>query len=144
MEGWQKRLIFLSYRRDDAPFAVGLLAAMLFDRFPPDTIFLDTIANRRGLFAASRLSRALGRSVAVLCVIGSEWDDESHVSRLADESDFVRWELETALSQDVPVIPVFVDLIESWLPVFRPGSSRCASSSRADCARKASLRTPAR
>jgi hypothetical protein len=109
MEGWQKGLIFLSYRRDDAPFAVGLLAAMLFDRFPPDTIFLDTIANRRGLFAASRLSRALGKSVAVLCVIGSEWDDESHVSRLADESDFVRWELETALSQDVPVIPVFVD-----------------------------------
>jgi hypothetical protein len=104
-----RRLIFLSYRHDDAPFAVGLLAAMLFDRFPPDTVYLDTIANRRGLFAASRLSRALARSAAVLCVIGPEWDDEGHLRRLAEEGDFVRQELATALAQKVPVIPVFVN-----------------------------------
>jgi hypothetical protein len=107
--GSQKLSIFLSYRRDDVPFAVGLLTAMLSDRLSPDTIFLDTIVNRRGLSTASGLSRALARSAAVLCVIGPEWDDESHLRRLADANDFVRRELETALSQGVPVIPVFVD-----------------------------------
>jgi hypothetical protein len=105
----QKRLIFLSYRRDDVPFTVGLLAAMLFDRFPLDSVYLDTIANRRSFFTVSRLSRALDRSASVLCMIGPEWDDESHMRRLANERDFVRWELGTALSREVEVIPVFVD-----------------------------------
>ena len=40
-------MIFLSYRRDDVPFAVGLLAARLFEACPPGDVFLDTMANRR-------------------------------------------------------------------------------------------------
>jgi TIR domain len=102
-------VIFLSYRRDDVPFAVGLLAARLFEAFPPGEVFLDTMANRRGLFVRRRLRRALASSGVVVSVMGPGWDDERHLSRLADDDDLVRWELETALEQRLPVVPVLVD-----------------------------------
>jgi hypothetical protein len=76
-------VIFLSYRRDDVPFAVGLLAARLFEAFPPGDVFLDTMANRRGLFVRRRLDQALARSAVVVSVMGPVWDDERHLSRLA-------------------------------------------------------------
>lgn len=101
--------IFLSYRRDDVPFAVGLVAASLFGAFSRERVFLDTIANRRGFFVVSRLSGALATSAVVVCVIGPAWDDDSHLRRLADAGDLVRWELETALAADIPVVPVVVD-----------------------------------
>jgi hypothetical protein len=44
-----------------------------------------------------------------MSVIGPVWDDERHLSRLADDDDLVRWELETALEQHLPVVPVLVD-----------------------------------
>jgi TIR domain len=102
-------VIFLSYRRDDVPFAVGLLAARLFEAFPPGEVFLDTMANRRGLFVRRRLRRALASSAAVVSVMGPAWDDERHRARLADDDDLVRWELETALEQHLPMVPVLVD-----------------------------------
>jgi hypothetical protein len=102
-------LIFLSYRRDDVPFAVGLLAARLFEAFPPGDVFLDTMANRRGLFVRRRLGQALARSAVVVSVMGPVWDDERHLSRLAGDDDLVRWELEAALEQDLPIVPVLVD-----------------------------------
>jgi TIR domain-containing protein len=102
-------VIFLSYRRDDVPFAVGLLAARLFEAFPPGDVFLDTMANRRGLFVRRQIRQALASSAVVVSVIGPVWDDERHLSRLADDDDLVRWELETALEQHLPIVPVLVD-----------------------------------
>ena len=107
--GVPRPVIFLSYRRDDVPFAVGLLAARLFGAFPPGDVFLDTMANRRGLFVRRLLRRALARSAVVVSVMGPVWDDERHLSRLADDDDLVRWELETALEQHLPIVPVLVD-----------------------------------
>src|ERR1700759_79304 len=92
--GLPRPVIFLSYRRDDVPFAVGLLAARLFEAFPPGDVFLDTMANRRGLFVRRVLRQALARSAVVVSVMGPSWDDERHRARLAEDGDLVRWELE--------------------------------------------------
>jgi TIR domain len=102
-------VIFLSYRRDDVPFAVGLLAARLFEAFAPGEVFLDMMANRRGLLVRPRLRRALASSAVVVSVMGPGWDDKRHLSRLAADGDLVRWELETALEQHLPIVPVRVD-----------------------------------
>ena len=107
--GVPRPVIFLSYRHEDVPFAVGLLAARLFEAFPPGDVFLDTMANRRGLFVRRRLRRALARSAVVVPVMGPAWDDERHLARLAADDDLVRWELETALEQHLPIVPVLVD-----------------------------------
>ena len=45
----------------------------------------------------------------MVSVMGPGWDDERHLARLADDDDLVRWELETALEQHLPVVPVLVD-----------------------------------
>ena len=119
--GVPRPVIFLSCRRDDVPFAVGLLAARLFEAFPPGEVFLDTMANRRGLFVRRLLRQALARSAVVVPVIGPGWDDERHLSRLADDDDLVRWELETALEQHLPIVPVLVDRRDRKLSGELPG-----------------------
>lgn len=45
----------------------------------------------------------------MVSVMGPVWDDERHRSRLAADDDLVRWELETALEQHLPIVPVLVD-----------------------------------
>ena len=108
-------MIFLSYRRDDVPFAVGLLAARLFEAFPPGDVFLDTMANRRGLFVRRRLRQALARSAVVVSVMGPVWDDERQkMTWMSASLETVRFfvsELirETALEQHLPMVPVLVD-----------------------------------
>lgn len=57
------------------------------------------------------LQDAVARADVVIVVIGKNWLDVKDAAggrRLDDEHDFVRIEIETALAQGIPVIPVLV------------------------------------
>jgi hypothetical protein len=59
----------------------------------------------------AEISRAVGQCHALLAVIGDFWlhaQDQSSRPRLEDANDFVRLEIETALSRGVTVVPVLV------------------------------------
>jgi hypothetical protein len=102
-------VLFVSYRRADEPYAVGLIAASLLSHFGRERVFLDTIANRRNRRIDSTLRRALETADGLLCVIGPRWDDASNLARLHEESDWVRLEIRMAIARKVPITVVLVE-----------------------------------
>jgi hypothetical protein len=95
-------VLFVGYRRADEPYAVGLLAAMLVERFP-QRVFLDTIANRRNRQVGPTLRAALDGADGFLCVIGPRWDDASNRVRLGKHDDWVRQELQAAIRRKLRI-----------------------------------------
>jgi hypothetical protein len=78
--------------------------------FPRDTIFKDVDAIPGGVDYRQSIIGAIASSQAFLLVIGPDWmgrqPDGSY--RIADPSDWCRVEVETALAQGIPVLPVLV------------------------------------
>ncbi|MBL8398449.1 MAG: toll/interleukin-1 receptor domain-containing protein [Candidatus Accumulibacter sp.] len=104
--------IFLSYRRGDSQSATGRLADRLIEHFGAARVFLDYQSIVSGEDFAEAIRRGIGTSVVVLVVIGPHWLDARNADgqrRLDDPADFVRLEIETALSGGVPIIPVLIE-----------------------------------
>lgn len=99
--------IFISYRREDEPFAATLIWERLKAAFGPDGVFIDVEGLPPGLDVREQLAIQLQNCVVMVAVIGSRWHGKSiKDSRLRDADDYVRLELETALERNIPVIPV--------------------------------------
>lgn len=104
-----RRDIFISYRRGDAAGYAGRLYDGLSARFGAERIFMDVDAIEPGADFVQRIAEVLGECRVLLVVIGSEWlqaRDSAGNRRLDAPQDFVRTEIETALSHDIRVIPV--------------------------------------
>jgi predicted RNA-binding Zn ribbon-like protein len=102
--------IFISYRRDDTQGFAGRLAHDLSRALGSDRVFSD-IEIPPGSDFGDVLHRAIAASDALLVVIGRRWAadaGEGRRSRLFDADDWVRTEIEAALSQDKVIIPVLV------------------------------------
>lgn len=102
--------IFISYRRDDTQGFAGRLAHDLGRALGPDRVFSD-IEIPFGSDFGDVLHRAIAASDALLVVIGRRWAanaSDGSPSRLFDTDDWVRTEIEAALSQDKAIIPVLV------------------------------------
>lgn len=102
--------IFISYRRDDTQGFAGRLAHDLSQTLGPDRVFSD-IEIPFGSDFGDVLGRAIAASDALLVVIGRRWAADAgggSPSRLFDTDDWVRTEIEAALSQDKVIIPVLV------------------------------------
>lgn len=103
--------IFLSYRRADSKAWTGRLADDLRAYFGRDRVFLDIDSSRAGQDFVVQIDDALASSRAVVAVIGPSWleiaDGEQH-RRIDNPEDFVRQELEHALSSGIPVLTVLV------------------------------------
>jgi Tol biopolymer transport system component len=109
----QKKLpgIFISYRRSDTPDAVGRIYDRLIADFGKARVFKDVDSIPLGQDFRGHLNEIVGGCAAVLAIIGPRWTDirnEAGQRRLEDPDDFVRIELEAALSRSVPVVPVMV------------------------------------
>jgi hypothetical protein len=103
--------IFISYRRDDAAGDAGRLADHLNRRFGKNQVFLDIDTIDPGTDFVQVLHASLQETAAVLVVIGPRWTTARAANgtrRLDDASDFVRLEVEAALSRRIPVVPVLV------------------------------------
>ena len=103
--------VFLSYRREDSAAYAGRLADGLRLRLGRSDVFIDVAEIRPGSDFGVAIDEALGRSDAVLVVIGPQWlsgPDGSGRPRLAEPQDYVRREVAGALGRSMRVVPVLV------------------------------------
>lgn len=104
--------IFMSYRRADTGWAAVSLFDRLADQFGRDNIFKDVDSIDLGEDFVEAITTAVGTSDALLALIGNQWltaTDQNGRRRLDDPGDFVRLEIEAALTRGVRIIPILVD-----------------------------------
>lgn len=104
--------IFINYRRDDSAYAAGWLYDQLSEQFGSTQIFKDVDNLQPGDDFVEKITSAVGSCDVLLAVIGPDWvsaADEHGNPRLQDHGDFVRVEIEAALTRNVRVIPVLVE-----------------------------------
>jgi hypothetical protein len=107
--------LFISYRRDDSAGHAGRLRDRLEREFGRDLLFMDVDAIPLGLNFIKVLRDEVAKCDVLLAVIGPNWAtilDKNGKRRLDDKNDFVRIEIATALTRDIPVIPVLLDNAE--------------------------------
>jgi hypothetical protein len=103
--------IFVSYRRADAAATVAHLCERLGARYGRRSIFRDIDKIPLGRNFVEHIREELSSCDVVLIIIGPRWlavDDRSH-SRLREDADPVRLEIEGALASRATVIPVLVE-----------------------------------
>jgi hypothetical protein len=105
------RKVFISYRRADTEQVAGRIYDRLSSKFGADNIFFDTSAIPAGVDFREHMSAAMADSAAVVAVIGPGWLSKpsrwSLFKRAAPE-DHVYTEIELALAEAVPIVPVLV------------------------------------
>jgi lipopolysaccharide export LptBFGC system permease protein LptF len=110
----QKR-IFISYRRSDASGHAGRLYDYLKDYFGAERIFFDVDTIQAGTNFEQRITNELDNSDAALVLIGNQWldiKDKEGNRRLDNPHDYVRFEVETAVGKNIPVIPVLLQGVQ--------------------------------
>jgi hypothetical protein len=107
----RKPRVFLSYRRDDATHQVGRIFDHLEHVFGRDNVFKDVDSIPAGADFRQILVDGVTGCDVFVTVIGDHWltvSDKQGKRRLDNPDDFVRIEVEAALGQRIPVIPVLV------------------------------------
>jgi hypothetical protein len=106
-----KNKIFISYRRGESIDIAGRIYDRLIGAFPRNSVFKDVDNIPLGVDFREILKKELELCSVLLAIVGKNWltlQDSSGRRRLDNPSDFVRLEIETALSLNIPVIPVLV------------------------------------
>ena len=103
--------VVISYRRADSAAIAGRIADQLKARFGDDSVFMDIDNIPLGVDYRDHIKGELQKSELLVVVIGPRWlaPDPDGTRRIHNEADPVRVEIETALSEKVPVIPVLVE-----------------------------------
>ena len=104
--------VFISYRREETAHPAGWLYARLAHQYGGEQVFKDVDSIEPGDDFVQAITRAVGSCDVLLALIGGQWltiADEHGRRRLDDPGDFVRLEIEAALTRDVRVIPILVD-----------------------------------
>jgi hypothetical protein len=115
----------LSYRRDDARHVADRIYQRLAAEFGSHSVFKDVDSVPLGSDFRRVIEDAVMQCGVLLAVIGERWlsvADAQGQRRLDDPNDFVRLEIEHALSRDIPVIPVIVDKASVPRPEELPSS----------------------
>jgi hypothetical protein len=103
--------LFISYRRGDSAGYAGRLCDSLDDHFGTTRVFRDVDSIDPGLDFLEQIRSAVGSCDVLLAVIGPGWLTASRPDgqcRLHDPHDYVRLEIQEALSRKIRVIPVLV------------------------------------
>ncbi|MEM9087723.1 MAG: SUMF1/EgtB/PvdO family nonheme iron enzyme [Cyanobacteria bacterium P01_F01_bin.53] len=103
--------IFISYRRNDSIAEVGRIYDHLSNHFGQNSIFMDTDDIDAGDDFREQVTTAVGQCQILLVVIGKNWlqaKDAVGNRRLDNPADWVRLEIETALTRNIRVIPVLL------------------------------------
>jgi len=98
--------IFINYRRGDDPRTVSALYMRLAEEFGRNNVLMDEEAYAGpGPGYAREIAELVARGDVLLAIIGPAWL-ERLLARAGDPEDFVRIEIEAALHQRRPAIPV--------------------------------------
>jgi hypothetical protein len=124
--------IFISYRREEAAGHAGRLSDRLIQHFGPDQIFQDIDSIPPGADFAGEIADAVASCQVLLALIGNRWlkiKDTEARRRLGNPDDYVRLEIEAALSRNIRVIPILIDGAKmpraDRLPSSLAGLARC-------------------
>lgn len=129
--------VFISYRRADSDYPAGWLFDRAAEHFGRVRVFKDVDSLQPGDDFAEVITTAVSLCSALVAVIGERWltiTDEYGRRRLDNPEDFVRLEIEAALTRGVRVIPVLVNgagMPRSTDLPSRPAGSGTASGGRA-------------
>src|SRR5437588_12563392 len=102
--------IAISYRRSDSQDITGRLFDRLAQRYVKGTVFRDIDNIRPGIDFRAQIADALQSADVLLVVVGPRWlgRHKGAGSRIDEDADPVRVEVETALKRDIPLIPLLV------------------------------------
>ncbi len=101
--------IFINYRRTDSGDFAEHLYNYLRDHFNPENIFKDTHAIRPGEDFQQAIERSVKTCDVFLALIGDNWLPILQERTKGSEPDFVRIEIQTALANDIPIIPIVIN-----------------------------------
>ena len=104
--------IFISYRRSDSIAETGRIYDYLEQHFGRERVFKDVDSIPLGVNFREYLDQAVGRCQVLVAVIGPKWltvTGDDGFRRIDSPADFVRIEIEAALKQNIPVIPLLVN-----------------------------------
>jgi hypothetical protein len=96
--------IFISYRRNDSQAVTGRLRDRLAAHYGNEFVFMDVDAIPLGHDFRQFLEKTVLRSEVMLVLIGRRWE-----LGIQEPHDLVRLEIEIALENNIPVIPVLVN-----------------------------------
>ena len=103
--------IFISYRRDETAYSAGWLFDRLASHFGKGQVFKDVDSIEPGDNFVEVVTAAVGSCDVLLALIGDRWltiTGEDGRRCLDNSDDWVRVEIEAALTRNVRVIPVLV------------------------------------
>lgn len=103
--------IFISYRRSIDLASAGRLADYVHTAHPEYAVFMDVRSLAPGEDFAAELVRAVEQCDVFLAIIGQGWIDargEDGRRRLDNDDDFVRLEIEAALTHARRIIPILI------------------------------------
>jgi TPR repeat protein len=101
--------IIISYRREDSGVITGRIFDRLVAQYGREAIFRDIDDVPFGVDFREHISRVINESDIVLAIIGPRWlGPRGAQNRLNNEADPVRVEIEIALRNSVPLIPLLV------------------------------------
>jgi hypothetical protein len=103
--------VFISYRRESAAGEARSLFMELVARLSKPSVFMDVDSMAVGRDFRTQLQDVLAACDFVFVVIDKVWADAKDAAgtvRLTMPNDFVRLEVETALKNDIGVVPLLV------------------------------------
>ncbi|GGG97047.1 TIR domain-containing protein [Silvibacterium dinghuense] len=106
-----KRVIFISYRRDDSEGEAGRLYDDLVRTYGDQSVFMDVAGIAPGVDFRQAIDDNVAGCGVCLVMLGPQWatiTGSTGQRRLDDPNDFVRLEVSSALRRNIPVIPVLV------------------------------------
>jgi hypothetical protein len=103
--------IAISYRRDDSAGITGRIFDRLVNRYGADSVFRDVDNIPLGVDFREHINTVLAQTDVTLVVVGKRWFGPlpRRRRRIDDPADPVRVEVETALRNGMPVVPVLVE-----------------------------------
>src|SRR5262245_18437446 len=103
--------IIISYRRSDSAAIAGRVRDRLAEHYGADAVFMDIDSIPFGIDFRQQIQEVVTKNHIMLVLIGAKWmgAKKGGMSRISgDEDDPIRIEIETALKQRMPLIPILV------------------------------------
>lgn len=101
--------IAISYRREDTAAVSGRICDRLRARYGHGCVFMDVDSIRTGSDFRERIRETVGKSSALVVVIGKRWLRQRKTGPAGEQADWVSLELTTAFEGKIPIVPILVD-----------------------------------
>jgi hypothetical protein len=105
--------LFISYEREDAADSSLLIYTHLVHWFGDCAVFRDKQKIPAGAKWQKYLRRQVEDCMGFIIVVGPDWNTGRMRQKLSDPDNWVRKEIECALSNDKPIFPVLMDGIRN-------------------------------